>query len=74
MGRRAQDNAVAERLFQLLKRKRIKGRIYSTRQEARSDAFNSIELFYNPTRRHSTADGLSPVQFEQRDFARLVGG
>ncbi|WP_461605897.1 DDE-type integrase/transposase/recombinase, partial [Aeromonas allosaccharophila] len=31
------DNAVAESFFQLLKRERIKRRIYATRDEARSD-------------------------------------
>ena len=68
------DNAVAESFFQLLKRERIKRRIYDTRQDARSDVFNYIELFYNPTRRHSTIAGMSPVEFEQRHSPRLVGG
>ena len=66
------DNAVAESFFQLLKRERIRRRIYGTRQEARSDVFNYIELFYNPKRRHSTAAGLSPVEFEQRHSPRLA--
>jgi len=68
------DNAAAERFFQLLKRERIKRRIYDTRQDARSDVFSHIEMFYNPTRRHSTAAGLSPVGFEQRHSPRLAGG
>ena len=67
------DNAVAESFFQLLKRERIKRRIYDTRQDARSDVFNYIELFYNPKRRHSTIAGLSPVEFEQRHSPRLAG-
>jgi len=67
------DNAVAESFFQLLKRERIKRRIYDTRQQARSDVFNYIEMFYNPTRRHSTTTGLSPVEFEQRHSVRLAG-
>lgn len=33
------DNAVAESFFQLLKRERIKKKIYETREEARSDIF-----------------------------------
>lgn len=60
------DNAVAESFFQLLKRERIKRRIYDTRQDAQSDVFNYIELFYNPTRRHSKIAGMSPAEFEQR--------
>ena len=60
------DNAVAESFFQLLKRERIKRRIYSTRDEARSDVFDYIEMFYNPIRRHGSNDGLSPVEFERQ--------
>ena len=65
------DNAVAESFFQLLKRERIRRRIYTDREEARRDVFDYIEMFYNPKRRHSYADGLSPVQFEQQYFNRL---
>ena len=60
------DNAVAESFFQLLKRERIKRRIYATRDEARSDVFDYIEMFYNPIRRHGSNDGLSPVEFEKQ--------
>ena len=45
------DNAVAESFFQLLKRERIKKKIYGTREEARSDIFDYIEMFYNSKRR-----------------------
>lgn len=38
-------NAVAESFFQLRKRKRIKKNIYGTRDEARSDIFDYIEMF-----------------------------
>ncbi|MCZ8221458.1 MAG: IS3 family transposase [Acidovorax sp.] len=65
------DNAVAESFFQLLKRERIRRRIYTTRDDARADIFNYIEMFYNSQRRHSSAAGLSPVEFEQRHSQRL---
>jgi putative transposase len=65
------DNAVAESFFQLLKRERIRRRIYTTRDDARSDVFNYIEMFYKSQRRHSSAAGLSPVEFEQRHSQRL---
>lgn len=39
------DNAVAESFFQLLKRERIKKKISGTREEARSDVFDYIEMF-----------------------------
>ena len=65
------DNAVAESFFQLLKRERIKRRIYANRNEARSDVFDYIEMFYNPKRRHGYNGDVSPVQFEMQYFNRL---
>jgi putative transposase len=65
------DNAVAESFFSLLKTERIKRKIYKTRNEARSEIFNYIELFYNPTRRHGNNNGISPVEFERRYFEKL---
>ena len=65
------DNAVAESFFQLLKRERIRRQIYSTRQDARADVFNYIEMFYNPKRRHNTAGDVSPVEFEKQYSQRL---
>ncbi|MEX3583028.1 MAG: IS3 family transposase, partial [Burkholderia sp.] len=44
---------------------RIARKVYRTREEARSDVFDYIERFYNPTRRHSTLGYVSPVEFEQ---------
>lgn len=46
------DNACAESFFALLKRERIRRKIYRSREEDKADIFNYIELFYNPTRRH----------------------
>lgn len=66
------DNAVAESFFQLLKRERIKRKTYKDREEARQDIFNYIEMFYNPIRRHSYTDDLSPVEFERRHFLKTV--
>lgn len=65
------DNAVAESFFQLLKRERIRRQIYPSRDHARADVFNYIEMFYNSKRRHNTTGNLSPVEFEQRHFQRL---
>jgi len=67
------DNAVAESFFQLLKRERIKRQIYPTREAARQDVFNYIEMFYNPRRRHGTSGDLSPVEYEKRHYQSLTG-
>ncbi|NMY55242.1 MULTISPECIES: IS3 family transposase [Pseudomonas] len=65
------DNAVAESFFQLLKRERIKRKIYITREDARGDVFDYIEMFYNAKRRHGFNNQLSPVKFEKRYAASL---
>ena len=38
------DNAVAESFFNLLKRERIRRRVYRSRDEARQDVFDYIEI------------------------------
>ncbi|ECH9053918.1 IS3 family transposase [Enterobacter cloacae complex sp.6701062] len=65
------DNAVAESFFQLLKRERIKKKIYGTREEARSDIFDYIEMFYNSRRRHGSSDQMSPTEYENQYYQRL---
>ena len=60
------DNAVAESFFQLLKRERVRRRIYDTREQARSDVFDYIEAFYNAKRRHGSANGLSPLEYDRQ--------
>lgn len=62
------DNAVAESFLQLLKRERIRRQIYSTRDEARVDVFNYIEMFYNSRRRHNTAGDLSARRVRAMPF------
>ncbi|WP_222423668.1 IS3 family transposase [Yersinia kristensenii] len=59
------DNAVAESFFSSLKKERIRKRIYKTRDLARADIFDYIEVFYNRSRRHSHLGGVSPQAFEQ---------
>jgi putative transposase len=58
------DNAVAESFFRSLKKERIRRRIYRTRELAKADIFDYIEMFYNRTRRHSHLGGVSPEAFE----------
>ncbi|HHI3485476.1 TPA: IS3 family transposase [Klebsiella quasipneumoniae] len=65
------DNAVAESFFQLLKRERIKKKLYGTREEARSDIFDYIEMFYNSKRRHGSSDQMSPTEYENQYYQRL---
>lgn len=67
MSRRGEcwDNAAMESFFSSMKTERLSRKVYRTREEARSDVFDYIERFYNPVRKHSKLDFLSPVDFEQ---------
>jgi putative transposase len=58
------DNAVAERFFGSLKGERTAQRHYATRQEARDDVVEYIEMFYNSTRLHSYLGYVSPNEYE----------
>jgi putative transposase len=59
------DNAVAESFFGSLKKERIRGQIYPTRELARAAVFDYIEGFYNRRRRHSHLGRMSPEAFER---------
>lgn len=66
------DNAVMERFFGSLKSERTDGVTYFTRQQARRDVIEYIEMFYNTDRLHSTLGYVSPAVFErQRNFVSL---
>lgn len=65
------DSAVAESFFQLLKRERIMKKIYGTREEARSDIFDYIEMFYNSKRRYGSSDRMPPTEYKNQDYQRL---
>lgn len=59
------DNSAMESFFSSLKTERTSRNVYRSRTDARSDVFDYIERFYNPTRRHSTLGYVSPIQFEE---------
>ena len=60
------DNACVESFFGTLKRELVYHRRYVTREEARQDIFEYIEVFYNRQRRHSTLGYHSPAEYEAR--------
>jgi putative transposase len=59
------DNAVAERFFGSLKQEWTAHSQYATRQEARADVIDYIEMFYNSTRQHSYLGYISPNEYER---------
>lgn len=60
------DNAVVESFFGALKRERVNRVRYRTREQARADLFEYIEVFYNRKRRHSYIGNISPDDFERQ--------
>lgn len=60
------DNAVVESFFGLLKRERVNRVRYRTRDEAKADVFDYIEVFYNRKRRHGYLGNISPAAFEKQ--------
>jgi len=54
------DNAVAENFFTPLKRERIRRRTYRTREEARKDVLDDIEMLYNSKHEHVRNGTISP--------------
>jgi putative transposase len=67
------DNAVAESSFNLLKREQIRRGGYRSRDEAHQDVFDSIEMFYNPKRKHVRNGLLPPVEFEKQQKIQPEG-
>ena len=60
------DNALAETFFASLEKELLRRERFATREHARMRLFWYIECFYNPRRRHSSLDYLSPTEYEQR--------
>jgi transposase InsO family protein len=60
------DNACVESFFGTLKRELVYHRHYATRDEAKQDIFEYLEVFYNRQRRHSTLGYDSPAEYEAR--------
>ncbi|WP_440107187.1 integrase core domain-containing protein [Streptosporangium sp. H16] len=60
------DNAAAESLNSTLKVEFVYRYRFATRAEAHLKIATWIADFYNTQRRHSAADGLPPIVYEQR--------
>ena len=58
------DNALAESFFSSLKNEIIHHRDYKTRDEARGEIFEYIELFYNRKRIHQSLNYQTPMNYE----------
>ena len=60
------DNAVVESFFSSLKKEKIRRHIFKTREAARAELFDYIEVFYNRGRHHQHLGNISPTAYEQQ--------
>jgi putative transposase len=59
------DNSAMKSFFSSVKTERTTRRVYRTREQARSDVFDYIERFYNPTLPHSALGYVSPSKLKK---------
>lgn len=64
--------AVAGSFFQWLIRERMRRKTYETKEDAKCDIFDCIEMFYNPKRRHSFSNQLAPMNDEKQYLEQLT--
>jgi len=63
------DNAVAESFFSSLKNEIVHHRDYHTRDQARADIFEYIELFYNRRRLHQSLNYQTPMNYKSETLS-----
>lgn len=66
------DNACAETFFASLKTELVGSRIFETREQARREIFEYIEVFYNRRRLHSYLDYCTPAEYEANSGSRVA--
>jgi transposase InsO family protein len=66
------DNAVAESFFATIKGEMIDHEDYLTRAAAIAAIADYIDGFYNPCRRHSALDYVSPIEFELKFMSEKI--
>ncbi len=65
----AYDNSVAEAFFSILQRELLDQHRWDSRAQLAGAIFEWIEAWYNPHRRHSYCDYLSPIDYETANAA-----
>jgi transposase InsO family protein len=65
------DNAFAESFYGRFKTELLEGGAFLSIEDARTEIFDFIEIYYNRKRRHSSIDNKSPLAFEQQYYLSL---
>ena len=66
------DNAFMESYFSRFKAELLQDGIFENLEDARTEIFEYIEMYYNNQRRHSALDYQSPLDYEKQYFYSLT--
>lgn len=66
------DNAFAESLWSRLKAELLEGGVFLSVDDAHTEIFDYLEVYYNRERKHSSLGYQSPEQFEQEYYKNLT--
>lgn len=66
------DNAFMEALFSRFKAELLEGGAFQSKEDANTEIFEYIEMYYNTKRRHSALHYLSPMNFENNYYHSLT--
>ena len=66
------DNAFMESCFSRFKAELLEDGMFENLEDARTEIFEYIEMYYNPKRKHSSLNYQSPIQHQNRYFYSLT--
>lgn len=66
------DNAFMESYFSRFKAELLQDGAFENLEDARTEIFEYIEMYYNTQRRHSALDYQSPLDYEKQYFYSLT--
>jgi transposase InsO family protein len=66
------DNAIAESLFSRFKAELVENGVFLSLEDAKTECFEYIEIYYNRIRRHSALGYQSPIEFEEKYSQKFI--
>ena len=66
------DNAFAESFWSRFKAEVLEGGAFLDIEDARTEIFDYIEIYYNRVQRHSFLEYQSPLNFESNYYTKLA--
>jgi putative transposase len=66
------DNAFMESYFSRFKAELLEGGLFENLQDARTEIFEYIEMYYNTQRKHSSLNYQNPLEYENHYFYSLT--